>query len=244
MTATNVTDFKKFITLIPQDILKSVWFFPLRQDRKNPDVPGGTVLKGNLAYRLDVKSCVYRLKQGKNFGIYGLPGGLMFLDIDVSGGHIIATKWFIEQIPPTFTVRTRNGGYQYYYMNRGLYPNQIIKENGVQVGELRTNWYYVVGVGSYVTPDKDNKDGDGTYRIIHNAPIGDFSGMEGYIFKGNTIDDTKRFTGATHKDSMVSLEDYNKNLVEKGKTKRRVLNKDGIEALKWQLENKIPRGVK
>ena len=238
---TNVADFKKLIARIPADRFKNVWFFPLRQDRKNPDVPSGTILKGNLAYRLDVKSCLYRLKQGKNVGIYGLLGGLMFLDLDVSKGEIIASEHFMKQIPSTFMVRTRNGGYQYYYLNQGLYPNQIIKENNIQIGELRTNWYYVVGAGSFVTPDENNNGGDGTYRVIKDIPIAEFSGVGNYIQQGIIKDDLERFSKVTLKQDEVTLEDYNKKLVEKGKTNKRKLDTEQIKNIMWQMENKIPR---
>ena len=177
MTITKPDDFKKLLPNIPEERYKNIWFFPVRQDRKNPDVPSETILKGNTAYRLTVRDCLTRLKAGKNIGIYALTGGLMFLDIDVQDGKLKASKEFMKQIPDTFTVKSRNGGYQFYYLNEGNYPNQIIKENDIEVGELRTDWYYVVGVGSYVNPDENNADGNGIYHIEKNISVTSFHSL-------------------------------------------------------------------
>jgi hypothetical protein len=223
MTITKPDDFKKLLPNIPDERFKNIWFFPVRQDRKNPDVPPGTILKGNTAYRLTAKDAYQRLKSGKNIGIYALPAGLMFLDIDVKDGKTKASKEFIKQIPETFTVKTRNGGYQYYYLNESKYSNQIIKEHGIEIGELRTNWYYVVGVGSFVTPDENNFDGNGIYHIEHNVSVTSFHGLENYITKGNIQEtEIKTFSKKTEDKDEIRIEDYNKKISESGKQKRKL----------------------
>lgn len=175
MTATNPKDFEKFVKLIPKDILENIWFFPIRQDAKTPDVPGGCVLKRNEKYRMKYGDCISRLKRGKNVGIYAIPGSLMFLDLDVSDGKIIASPGIIEKLSKTMTVQTRNGGRQFYYLNDGKYANQLVYEGEKIIGELRTDWWYVVSIGSYVLPDKKNCGGDGTYRLISgNQSISEF----------------------------------------------------------------------
>jgi len=167
MALTNPKDFKTFLELIPKNVLENMWFFPVRQDNKNPDVPGGTILKGNVNYRLSRYDALNRLKWGKNVGIYALPGGLMFLDLDVDKGNFLASPELIRHISdiPTISVQSRNGGLQKYFLNNGKYANQLIKENEIIIGELRTNWQYVVSIGSYVPPDEHNNRGDGTYRM-------------------------------------------------------------------------------
>lgn len=223
MTFTKPDDFKKLLPNIPDERFKNIWFFPVRQDRKNPDVPSGTVLKGNTAYCLTVREALTRLRSGKNIGIYALTGGLMFLDIDVKDGKIKASKEFIKQIPETFTVKTRNGGFQFYYLNEGNYPNQIIKENDIEVGELRTDWYYVVGVGSYVTPDENNADGNGIYHIEKNISVTSFHGLENYLkTREKPIGTIQTFSKKTEAKDEIKLEDYNIKLQEKGKTKRKL----------------------
>lgn len=223
MTATVDSYFKQLIKRIPNEVFKNVWFFPIRQAAKRPEVPLGTALKGNTAYRLDVRDCIKRLKQGKNVGIYALPGGLMFLDLDVEQGKLKASDEFMSKVAPSFCVKTRNGGFQYYYLNDGCYANQIIKENGVEIGELRTDWYYVVGAGSYVTPDKDNGDGDGTYRVISDVPIVPFLGLDGYVEKRDSKkEETKLFHEKTETKNSMNADEYYKKLKEQGKTIRKV----------------------
>lgn len=219
ITATALSEFKKLLSKIPNDRFKNTWFIALRQNRKNPDCPGGTVLKGNTAYRLMVKDCITRLKWGKNIGIYAMSGGLMFLDLDVEKGKLKASEEFLQKITPSFCVKTRNGGMQYYYLNDGGYPNQIIKENGVDIGELRTDWYYVVGVGSYVIPDENNGNGDGTYRVINDATIAPFSGLDGYIEKRSEPqkDEVQIINKVTEVKKGVSIDEYQKKLKEQGK---------------------------
>ena len=172
MTLTKPSDFKTFEQIIPKSRREHVWFFPIRGSRKTPDCPIGTVLKNNADMRITRTEVEKRLQWGQNYGIYALPGGLMFLDLDTDEhGCIKASKEFREQIPKTFTVITRSGGLHYYFLNDGLYPNQVIYEDKTAIGELRTDWYYIVGVGSYVDP--------GQYHIFHEDIITNFSHIEG-----------------------------------------------------------------
>ena len=221
MTATKPTDFQTFWDLIPNETKEHIWLFSLKQDRKNPDIPFGTVLKGNLAYRLSYYDALNRLKWGKNVGIYALQRGLMFVDLDVKNGKLLASQRTLDAIAlnPTLTIQTRNGGIQKYYLNNGLYPNQKIKENGVPIGELRTDWYYVVSVGSYVTPDEHSMYGDGTYRLIGDCrTINKFNGFHGILQRGEVgIDETNIINKPEAK--MVYIQQYNAALEQKGKRK-------------------------
>lgn len=166
MTGTNPKDFEKFVKLLPKNILENIWFFPIRMQSKNPEVPANSRLKGNSENRIRMDFALARLKRGANVGIYAIEKGLMFLDLDVSDGKLLASPELIEKLSKTLTVQTRNGGLQYYYLNNSMYANQLIHEAGKVVGELRTDWWYVVSVGSYVPPNAQNAGGDGTYRLI------------------------------------------------------------------------------
>ena len=175
MTNTNPKDFKKFLNIIPKSIEEKVWFIPLRGNSKMPSQVG--TFKNNLNYRLSGQSAYMRLKNGQNVGICALTGGLIFLDLDVSEQKIIASQELVEKLDATKTVkiRSRNGGLQYYFLNDGKYKNQLIYENGIIIGELRADWWYVVSVGSYVDTDKNNYNGDGIYRILSGEIIKPFS---------------------------------------------------------------------
>jgi hypothetical protein len=182
MSLTNVSDFKKFFSMIPKDYLENTWFFPVRQDAKEPDVRRGTDQK-SPKNRLLFSDCVKRLKSGKNVGLYGLPQGLMILDLDVKEGKLLASNGFLDRLESTLEIRSRNGGRQYYYLNDGKYANQILKEKETVIGELRCFWWYVVVCGSYVPIDEHNFDGDGTYRIIAGDMIVAFPGIPGMNLK-------------------------------------------------------------
>ncbi len=219
MSLTNVKDFIDFLNIIPKDIMEKVWLFPIRQDRKNPDVPSGTILKGNLTYKLTKSGAVNRLKWGKNVGIYALSGGLMFLDLDVSKGKLLASQSFLDEVQknPSLTIQTRNGGIQKYYINCGAYNNQVIKEYGIPIGELRTDWYYVVSVGSYVIPDMDHMGGDGTYRLVGDCrTINQFNGISGIQKRGEVKIDTTRIE---HKPEIepIRIQNYMSALKKNGK---------------------------
>jgi len=194
MANTNPKDFKTFLSLIPKEVLDKVWFFPIRSNRKVPDVPQGTILKANSAYRLTPAQSYQRLKNGLNVGIYALPQGLMFVDLDVSKGKIIASQDILDALDSmnTLKVQTRNGGYQYYFVNSQNYPTQLLKENKIIIGELRNNWSYVVSIGSYVDIDENNAQGDGTYRILQLNSIKSFAGLT--IAKTCTITNTDQKT--------------------------------------------------
>jgi hypothetical protein len=223
MALTNVKDFREFLDIIPKSTMEKVWFFPIKQDRKNPDVPSGTILKGNLAYRLSRYDAINRLKWGKNVGIYALKDGLMFLDLDVKNGKLLASQGFLDSIAlnPTLTIQTRNGGIQKYYLNDGEYNNQVIKENGVPIGELRTDWYYVVSVGSYVIPDEHSSGGDGTYRIKENMALNQFNGLP-EIMQRDEVKTEEIKTFNRPEAESISIQNYYTSLASKGKQRRRL----------------------
>lgn len=230
MTNTSVPSFKLFLNRVPQSNLRNTVFLPVHQDRKFPDVPCGSIIKFedgsiNPAVKIDVKTCIQRLKQGKNIAIYGMPGGLMFLDLDVKDGKIKASEEFIKSIPKTFTIKTRNGGLQYYYLNHSNAINQDLFTDGVNIGELRVNWQYVVGVGSYVNPDENNANGDGTYRVINDIPLIEMPTE--FLNKIKTMISIEKKDSTNLplrlKKTVMTKEEYMQQLTIKGKLYKRLI---------------------
>lgn len=173
MTATNFNEFKKLFNRIPKDRLPFVHFIPLRTGTK---VPIGN-WKGKAHLNLyEVKNA---MGFGGNIAVAGISKGLMFLDIDTDySGNIKMPLFLLDSIPNTFRVKTRSGGLHFYFLNNGEWDNQKFIYQGLEIGELRTNWQYVVSAGSWVEPE--------TYRVVNDVPILDFTGEITNLFrKGN-----------------------------------------------------------
>jgi len=116
-----------------------------------------------------------RLRQGDNVGIVAYPEGLAFLDIDVDAGK---TKLPADKVTEliehhdTFTVKTRNGGVQLYFVNTGIGKLVDLYYDDVDIGELRARGAYVVAAGSYVAPDnKATSEATGNYTVIRDVPL-------------------------------------------------------------------------
>ncbi|MEM1671414.1 MAG: phage/plasmid primase, P4 family [Archaeoglobaceae archaeon] len=143
---------------------------PIKVNSKEPDV--SVSIKENLdKVRLTPQEAIKRLEEGKNVGIYAFPHGLCFVDIESD---------FVDLIDfETFTVKTRDGGRHYYFLNSGIDRNYILKADGKKIGELRANWQYVLTPGSYVPSEKD----DGYYRVVKDLPITklDFEALKRFI---------------------------------------------------------------
>jgi hypothetical protein len=230
MSLTNPKDFQTLLSLIPKERRENVWMIPIRANNKLPDVPAGTKLHdaiqgGNEAYRLSFSETLHRLKWGSNYAIYALPGGLCFLDLDAKDGKLLASQDFLDALEsiPTLTIRTSNGGIHKYFLNNGEYPNQSLKnEQGEEIWSFRGDWYYVLGAGSHATPIDENSKYDGTYRIIEERPIAQFQGFGDYFKKNEEVEDKelKTFSKKTDKKDEISIEEHNKTLAAKGKSRR------------------------
>ena len=172
--STDPAQFKRLLELIPVETMANVRFIPLRKGTKEPDIPKGGSLK-DPKYWMTPKQALDRLKAGLNVAMYASPQGVLFFDVDTEKGTIVIPEEIRAKIPETLTIRTRNGGLQYYYHNNGTFKNLIYLYNGQKAGEIRADWWYVVAPGSYVKPDTDaTPDADGLYRIIKDAPISIF----------------------------------------------------------------------
>lgn len=203
MTSTNYEEFKKLFYRIPKERLDYTHFIPLRVGSK---VPIGN-WKGKV--HLNLYECKDVLKTGGNIAIAGIPNGLMFLDIDTdNNGNVKMPLFLMDSIPNTFRVKTRSGGFHFYFLNDGEWDNQKFIYQGNEIGELRTNWQYVVSAGSWVAPE--------TYRIVNDVPILRFDGeITQYFRKGNVKDLTPNRPAPTEgKIGKVITEEHRKVLEE------------------------------
>jgi len=124
-----------------------------------------------------------------NYGAYAFPDGLCFVDFDMDpnnpGNTVVPFDKVCDfaQTLNTFGVRTRSGGYQFYFQNPGLEDNPHIfyspdnhqeGEPLTDAGELRCKNQYVVCPGSYVPkngPKGYSDDSNGVYEVVWDAPI-------------------------------------------------------------------------
>jgi predicted P-loop ATPase len=107
-----------------------------------------------------------------NVGIVtGAVSGITVVDVDVYKKPFTHPKEF----PPTFTVKTGNGGFQLYYK---YHPGLTISANGypnLPAVDIRSDGGYVVAPPSVTSyPNKDGKMIGGEYTIYKNLPLADF----------------------------------------------------------------------
>ena len=105
-----------------------------------------------------------------NIGIATGPSRLVVLDGDGEAGIVwLADAHETYGIPRTFTVRTRAGGFHYYFHA----PAGIeIKCSASRIApgiDIRANGGYVVGPTSWVAADK--KGPAGWYKVIDDSPV-------------------------------------------------------------------------
>jgi len=207
MTATSYPEFKKLFDRIPKERLPFVHFIPIRCGSK---VPIGN-WKGKA--HLTLYECKDVLKTGGNIAVAGIPKGLMFLDIDIKEYPNGIPKELQDKIPNTFTVKTRSGGLHYYFLNNGDWDNQKFNIDGKEVGELRTNWQYIIACGSWVEPE--------TYRCINDVPINQFIGdITVYFRNGNVKDLSPNRPAPTEGKVGKPLSDKHKELLERMKSQK------------------------
>ena len=116
-----------------------------------------------------------QLNDGKNAGIVAHVGGLVFLDIDVTGGKTKLPEDKVSSLVEhfdTFTTQTRNGGKHLYFVNGGIPQNSLLYYDNLNIGELRVSGQYIVAPGSYVPPDENaTPEATGVYTVVRDVPI-------------------------------------------------------------------------
>jgi len=168
---TDPAQFQKLLKIVSPEIIETLWFLPLPFGKKDPPACKEPKDEKN---RLTAQQALDRLKKGMNVGLYCSPTGLLIIDVDMDkdSGELVIPEEQRNTFPKTLTIKTRNGGLQYYYLNNGKFRNAIHTYNGIKAGEIRNDWYYGLAPGSFVKPDdKAGKDATGLYTIINDTPM-------------------------------------------------------------------------
>lgn len=132
--------------------------------RKNSKIP---VESNHLKKNYLTKAIQEHINRGNNYGIIGGHGGIIIIDADHSDvENAISTK-----LPETFTVKTPDKGYHYYYYCPEMEDEpkvqlQIDKENA---GHIMTKGGYVVGANC-IHPDTGT-----AYKMDKNIHIAEIS---------------------------------------------------------------------
>lgn len=161
--STSVTDFRRFLGLIPEEIRNKMHFIPLRRQDKAPDVAAGESWK-DPHYRLTISDAEARLRQKSNIGFVAQKDTLLVIDQD--------NMQKFEKPKPTLSVITSSGKRHYYYINDGTIENRDLKDGKDHILEMRVEWRYVVAPGSHVPPDPKTAlpEGTGLYRVAEDLP--------------------------------------------------------------------------
>jgi hypothetical protein len=142
------------------------WVFPLAPGKKTPITPNG--------YKDATSNTAAALSQfnyGKlNIGVATGPSRLTVLDVDGVPG----LKWLFEtratlSLPKTFTVRTRSGGFHYYFLAPAC---RLITCSASKIApgvDIRAEGGHVVGPSSWVAAD--HKGPAGWYRVTDDSPV-------------------------------------------------------------------------
>lgn len=194
MTPPKAGTLRRFLERAREAGLEDLPLIELRHGEKNPAATSGLKLEDgtlNPRWKLTPDEATAKMEAGANIGAYGSPGGLLFIDVDLTGGKLPIPPATVEamiEALDTFTVRTRSGGYHLYFQNvgpvgDGTTRNPHIWWHGQDAGECRADWQYVLMPGSFVDPDHDptgkgkkgkTADATGYYSIRHDAPIRPF----------------------------------------------------------------------
>jgi P4 family phage/plasmid primase-like protien len=187
----DILTFKKFLQRA-QETSRPLHLIRLRKQIKDPDVNEGDKLQLpdrslDPKFHLSQDDAITAIEGGYNIGIYGTTDGFCFIDIDLEDGEfVIPIDKILDFIKSqdTFTVKTRSGGYQLYFITDGQTGNPHIRYQGeADAGECRRDWQYVVCPGCYVPRDYVSikgrfkgytDDATGYYEIINDAPIRQF----------------------------------------------------------------------
>ena len=142
------------------------WVFPLAQGKKTPITPNGH--KNAMD---DAPTALPLFNHGRlNIGIATGPSRLVVLDGDGEAGNVwIADADETYGIPRTFTVRTRAGGFHYYFQAPGGIEIKCSASKIAPGIDIRATGGYVVGPTSWV--DADEKGPAGWYKVIDDSPV-------------------------------------------------------------------------
>jgi putative DNA primase/helicase len=150
---------------------KNLQVFPVKKLAKTPMFNGWQKMASTD--KTVIRKWFGSASNTKNSGILtGRAGGVVVIDADVykPDCEFEAMIRKLGELPDTFTVKTGQGGFHYYF----LYPNAYeIGNSTSKIGkkvDVRGNGGYVVGASSIITRDDGGK---GAYTIEKNLPFAD-----------------------------------------------------------------------
>lgn len=163
-----VEEFRRFHDLLTSNAPEGYrpWYFRVERAGKAPDTKRGS-WKEETA-RLTVREAVQWLKDGGNVGVAGRPDDPL-VNIDIDDGEETTP----EDLPDTLRARSRSrcGWHGWGFNPEGDIPNLPTDD----LGEVRTDWQYVVAPGSFVASAAgeipDGADSPGYYTVEHEAPV-------------------------------------------------------------------------
>ena len=142
------------------------WVFPLAEGKKTPVTD-----HGHKDATTDVSTALRLFSNGRlNIGIATGPSRLVVLDGDGEAGNVwLADADETYGIPRTFTVRTRAGGFHYYFQAPAGIEIKCSASKIARGIDVRADGGYVVGPTSWV--DADEKGPAGWYKVIDDSPV-------------------------------------------------------------------------
>lgn len=131
--------------------------FPLKVNTKD-----GQICK-SWKKEATTNESIIRTMWKENYNVAVVTGnGLLVIDLDVKNGKdgLKSLKPFLKSFPKTFTVKTPNGGYHYWYLVNKDIPCKVNLYEGI---DIRGEGGYIIAPPSIV----NNKE----YEVVCNAPI-------------------------------------------------------------------------
>jgi len=195
----NAMEFQRFLNRANEIKDLNLHIIPIKARKKTPDVfenwntvrvtPDSALARVN---ELHSNVALVAHEQDPETKQYGL----CFIDVDLIDGKFPIPQDKINELLAmgTLTIRTKSGGLQFYFINKGLTEYLRIKgfstnpkysvegSDGKDCGEIRTNVAYVLAPGSFVPLDYEGgKKGSisgatGMYTIFADNPIKELSG--------------------------------------------------------------------
>lgn len=233
------------------------YLIPLRRNDKRPETGGYSWKNQRKFCELSLDDAQYRVEDDRgNVGVVGtidhenpnytkdtIGLGILDLDVDENGNTLLPQRKIDELIRTldTFTVRTRSGGYHFYFgasaeLSRSFQrvygtKNPHPRYHGIDIGEFRLLNQYVVSAGSYVpldykAQDKGHtSDATGYYEILIRRPIriitrDDFPSWFECGTPSNRSDNKVQLT------TLSNVDDVNLFVNSKGITLKQIREKD------------------
>jgi hypothetical protein len=130
-------------------------------------------------------------KQNYNIALVCHVDGFAVIDVDLSAGKLPIPENVLQEMITrydTLTIKTKSGGIQLIFQNVGITKyfvdggnaaNPKLLYQGKDIGEIRTNFAYVLFPGSYVPIEYDKKghtkDATGMYTVVLDRPVRELS---------------------------------------------------------------------